>query len=200
MSPTPLGGDAKARKGDAATTRPVLVAIALAIAAVLGIGHAYWSNASTWTAPEVPAVLGSSTKSGGLHVNDVYLVPERRAQVGKMVTYDVLASIAIDPGPSDRLSFVRVDGHRAELIDGGGRQARSGLVVSSWAPLSTQPGAHRARVRINLPAADAPFGSLLSVTFEFAERGALTTSAPVWPSANWPNTAGSAAPSPSPPS
>lgn len=187
MSPTSAPADANAGKDDATPTRPVAVAIALALVVIVGIGHAYWSNASTWDALEVPPVLGFSAQSGGLRVDDVYLTPEHGPPAGSTVTADVLAAIGIAAGPSDRLLSVRVAGHRAELIDDAGRQAGSGLAVSACAPLSAMPGAHRAQVRIKLPAADVRSGSLVQVTFQFAVRGAVTTSAPVWPSANWPN-------------
>lgn len=187
MSPTSVLADANTGKDDRAAARTVAAAIALAVVTIISIGHAYWSNASTWTAPETPPVLGFSTQSAGLHVNDVYLTPERRASARGSVTADVLASMAIDSGPSDRLLSVRVAGHRAELIDVDGRQAGSGLPVSAWAPLSAQPGAHRAHVRISLPAADVRPGSLVQVILQFAVRGAVTTTAPVWPSANGPS-------------
>lgn len=189
MNPTSVLPEATSQNNDTASGRPVLVAAALAVVVLLSIGHAYWSNASTWTAPESPPVLGFSTVSGGLHLNDVYLAPAHHAPAAHTVTEDVLASIAIDAGPSDRLLSVRVAGHRAELINGSGRQAWSGLPVSGSTPLSAQPGSGRAHLLVTLPAAEARAGSLVSVTFQFAVRGTMTTSAPVWPSANWPNVA-----------
>jgi hypothetical protein len=167
----------------------VLVGLALAVALILTIGHAYWSNASTWTAPEDPPVLGSSAQSRGLHLNDVYLAPARQAAAERTVTDDVLAAIAVDAGPADRLLSVTVAGHRAELLDRAGRQARSGLPVSARAPIGAQPGRGRSHMLVTLPAAQARTGSLLPVTFQFAVRGAVTTSAPVWPSTNWPDAA-----------
>lgn len=189
MSPTSVIPETTPRNNDTASGRPVLVAAALAVVVLLSIGHAYWSNASTWTAAETPPVLGLSTVSQGLHLNDVYLASTRHAPAEHTVTDDVLASIAIDTGRSDRLLSVRVAGHQAELVDGTGRQARSGLPVSSSAPLSAEPEIDRAHVLVTLPAAEAHAGSLVPVTFQFAERGAMTMSVPVWPSANWPNDA-----------
>lgn len=176
------------RNDDTASTWPVLMGLALLLSSSSAL--AMPTGAMPVPGPRrKPPVLGSSSQSRGLQLNDVYLAPAGQAAAEGSVTDDVLVSVTIDAGPADRLLSVTVAGHGARPIDRTGRQAGSGLPVSAWAPISAQPGSGRPHVRVTLAPAQARTGSLVPVTFQFAIRGAVTTSAPVWPAANWPNAA-----------
>jgi hypothetical protein len=151
------------------------VAVALLVAVVIALaGLGWWESGQSGS--EVPDTPGVDRQVAGLDVLDAYFVRGASPQELTLV-----CALTTTSGGSDRLMGVSAGGGATAGLAAETPKTRTGAglaVTSQLLQIGPEPDA--TLVSVTGVTRSASAGSYITTTFEFAHRGAVSMSLPVW--------------------
>ena len=159
-------------------TGPMKV-VALAVAAVLWVGHQWLTNGASSAFVDQPVTYGVQQETRGLRLLDVYVAPAGGAASRGAASWRLVGALVVAAGPDDELVRATIDGRPSAITNpvGGGRVPITSSRVTDF---GMAPG----DANVVVPGLRIQAGIFVPVTLTFVHRGSVQVLAPVMTSLN----------------